>query len=107
MRKMRAKYPGTCRGCGGAVRPGDLIWWARGSAVHADCTAAKNRESLCTACGGSGRQWNGADCRQCAGTGMRDVADRARGRAADNSGVEDRECGDLAYEDRCREVCGL
>ena len=26
---------------------------------------------------------------------------------ADNSGVEDRQCGDLAYEDACARACGL
>lgn len=27
--------------------------------------------------------------------------------ASDHSGLEDRECGDRAYEDRCAEACGL
>lgn len=26
---------------------------------------------------------------------------------SDNSGAEDRECGNRAYEDRCAEACGL
>ena len=26
-RRLTAKYPGWCRGCGAAIEEGDTIWW--------------------------------------------------------------------------------
>jgi|SRR5262245_2157908 len=39
-RQMTARYGGTCRVCGEAIRPGDLIEWvaATRTAMHAACT---------------------------------------------------------------------
>lgn len=37
MRKMKAKYAGTCSECGGDVAVGDSVYWQKGSGVkHAD-----------------------------------------------------------------------
>lgn len=37
MRKMKAKYAGTCSECGGHVEVGDSVYWQKGSGVkHAD-----------------------------------------------------------------------
>lgn len=86
MHKMRSRFAGTCRNCGGAITPGTLIYWApRGGAVHVDCQTAKNADSLCTTCGGSGSKWNNAPCPQCDGTGSRRVADRARSGGMDDA----------------------
>ena len=46
-----------------------------------------------------GRRWV-VSCEDCGPT-----ADRSSRR--DNSSFEDRQCGDMAYEDRCAEMCGF
>src|SRR5690606_6016911 len=39
---ITAKYPGTCKGCGGRVAVGQQVYWVKGSGVrHADCDAAR------------------------------------------------------------------
>lgn len=38
MKTMTAKYPGTCRACGGSIQVGAMInFYGRGHAEHADC----------------------------------------------------------------------
>jgi len=38
---MTSKYPGTCRLCGEAIKPGDQInWHGRGNAEHVECCEA-------------------------------------------------------------------
>ena len=40
-----AKYPGRCKRCGGPIKIGDEIEWARGKgAWHVDCSQAKEQE---------------------------------------------------------------
>lgn len=37
---ITAKYPGTCRGCGGRIVVGDQVYWIKGTgARHVDCKA--------------------------------------------------------------------
>ena len=39
MRKITARYPGTCRGCGGAIKAGARIGYGgRGVTYHDGCT---------------------------------------------------------------------
>ena len=75
---MTAKKAGKCTICAGEIVPGDKIRWARGSgACHVNCETARLRHTLCTVCKGSGRLWNNAPCRQCDGTGSREMEERA------------------------------
>jgi len=38
MKRMKAKYPGTCNGCSGEIRLGDRIAWSRqDGAFHDSC----------------------------------------------------------------------
>jgi hypothetical protein len=118
---MRAKHPGVCPQCHKAIVPGDRILWKRGlGAWHDNCQLAEMRDSQCTNCGGSGALWNNRPCGSCDGTGSRKVQEFGRlppevrhpkpvqpARVPDNSGIEDRACGDLAYEDACARACGL
>jgi len=107
-RKMTARKAGTCRQCGEPVLPGQMIFWARGQgAWHCDCQTANLTADQCTACKGSGMRWNNAPCPMCDGTGSRKVQDFAKAGGHDNSGPEDRCCGDLAYEDACARACEL
>ena len=118
-KRMTSKRAGTCRECRKPITPGQQIFWARGQgAWHVDCTTAGYQASQCTNCGGSGLLWNNAPCRQCDGTGARNVEEFARSDGLvtpdqsgvhprqDHSGIEDRCCGDLAYEDDCARRCG-
>ena len=115
-RRMTAKHAGTCRQCKGGIEPGDAIYWAKGSgAIHVDCETARLRDTVCTNCNGAGVLWHNRPCLACDGTGNRKVQEFAKLPPEqrhpvpqhDNSGVEDRACSDLAYEDRCAEQCGL
>ena len=125
MKKLIAKYPGACRQCGKTIEPGDSILWARGAgAIHVDCETARLRHTLCMNCSGAGVLWNNRPCGACDGSGQRDMQMRQQAQGAaeaercrqdnsaarlrlDNSSAEDRECGDLAYEDQCSRACGL
>ena len=125
-KRMIAKYPGTCTHCGKAILAGNtILWFGRGRVAHANCNATNWSNTNCTNCGGSGVLWNNRPCVACDGTGQLSVQDYARKLGAeeaarcvrdfgtqvsppqDNSGVEDRCCGDLAYEDACARACGL
>lgn len=38
IRTLTARYPGTCRACGGPIAPGDTInHGGRGATTHVDC----------------------------------------------------------------------
>ena len=70
MKRMQAKYRGTCTNCRAAIEVGQTIYWGkRSGACHVDCETARS--------GGRSKYAN------------------------DNSGVEDRACSDMAYEDAC------
>lgn len=46
MKTMTAKYPGSCKLCGGSIAPGDSIKWiARGNTQHADCNDGHQSEA--------------------------------------------------------------
>ena len=78
-RKLRAKYPGMCPTCKGAIEPGDRIYWRRGAKPsHVDCETARLKHTGCTACDGLGVRWNNAPCPSCDGTGSRDVQEFAK-----------------------------
>ena len=77
MKRMNAKYPGTCCQCNKPILPGNpILFFGRGRAAHADCTFAKLP-----------------------------AAERHPVRR-DNSSAEDSCCGDMAYEDSCERACG-
>jgi len=98
--KMTAKKAGTCRNCGKPIAIGQSIYWARGAgAVHANCETAAYTSSNCTACNGSGRTWRNDDCPVCGGSGRSKPASVT----STMGGID----VDLAYEDSCREMCGL
>ncbi len=78
-RRIRAKYAGKCRDCGGEIRVGDSIYWQRGQgARHVDCETARLRDDVCPACSGHGASWNGTPCRCCDATGSRKVYEFAK-----------------------------
>lgn len=90
-RQMTARFPGTCRVCGGQVRPGDTIEWIASSrtVMHAACTgdtAPADRALAAYVAEGLGEDDGGADRRQRA----RDDADYAAGLAAGRRYSEDR-----------------
>jgi len=94
VKRMTAKYPGTCRNCSGKIIPGQSVMWARSTgAYHVNCTTANLTASMCAACSGSGATWKNDTCRACNGSGQRaqEIADPT----------------DLAYEDACARACGL
>jgi DnaJ-class molecular chaperone len=102
--KMTAKKTGTCRNCNQPISIGQSIYWTRGAgAVHCDCKTAAYQDSVCSACNGAGSTWNGTPCRSCDGTGARNVQEFAR--KTERHHVPDPV--DLAYEDSCRDACGL
>jgi hypothetical protein len=40
---ITAKFPGTCKGCGGRIAPGQQIYWIKGTGSrHVDCEAARS-----------------------------------------------------------------
>jgi 5-deoxy-D-glucuronate isomerase len=43
VRRIRAKYPGTCRECGERFSAGTRIAWARGYTAHATCRSAASK----------------------------------------------------------------
>ncbi len=72
MKRIIAKYPGTCGVCRRAIIVGWPILWARGAAPrHLDCREARYADDLCTLCHGDG-------CRSCDHTGSRKVQDFAK-----------------------------
>lgn len=95
---MKAKYAGTCTTCDKPIKVGQLIHYANKRAWHANCQAAALGDSICTACSGSGRRWNNANCPQCDGTGSKKVQEFAQAGGHDV---------DLLYEDDCARRCGL
>jgi hypothetical protein len=47
VKKMRAKYAGTCSECGGDVAVGDSVYWTRGEGVrHADAEVCDDHAAL-------------------------------------------------------------
>lgn len=110
MKTMVSKYPGTCARCNKGFERGALIvWQGRGRPVtHATCP--RDHDAIvapcweCKAPEGKFRSYGAATPVYCDACEARIRADRPIG---DNSSHEDRECGDLAYEDRCAAACGL
>jgi hypothetical protein len=102
MKTMTAKYPGTCTACGKAIARGELIQWSRGAgARHAACQASgANSERP-----GFHKVRITGRCEDypCCGHGdyCPDRYEWRKDEAVDPMGV------DAAYEDNCREACGL
>lgn len=43
--RIKARYKGRCRVCGGGINPGDEIEWTRSQgAAHADCATSASEE---------------------------------------------------------------
>lgn len=117
MRTMASKYPGTCSRCGKGFERGALIvWQGRGMPVtHATCP--RDHDAVvapcweCKAPEGKFRSYGAATpvyCDACEARIRVNTLDyKLRHPAKDNSSHEDRECGDMAYEDRCAAACGL
>jgi len=43
--RIKARYKGRCRVCGGEINPGDEIEWSRSQgAAHVECAASSPRE---------------------------------------------------------------
>jgi DnaJ-class molecular chaperone len=109
--KMSAKKNGTCRNCDKPIRIGQQIYWARGAgAVHCNCEMARLQDTLCTACNGAGVKWNNAPCQVCDGTGdihVQQCNQRAAAKHYANSAPMGGIDVDIAYEDSCRDACGL
>ena len=78
IRRITAKYPGTCQDCGKAIVIGQSIRWAREFTAHVDCQAAARQADGCPACSGCGYQWPNTPCRSCDGTGSREVYEFAK-----------------------------
>lgn len=77
MKRLTAKYKGTCHNCKESILPGQSIYWSPRSAIHVDCQTAKWSADACTSCSGRGYHWQGA-CPSCDGTGSRKVQEFAR-----------------------------
>jgi hypothetical protein len=46
LKKIPARYPGTCVNCGGSIEQGEQILWARGhGAEHVDCKGRYDEEA--------------------------------------------------------------
>ncbi len=89
-REMMAKYPGTCRACGGSIGVGARIMWAQGAgARHVDCSARTvtvTPSGSSTRCGcGRTKKPQYATCYQCAHPGS-DPDERPYGLAYRESG---------------------
>lgn len=127
MKTMISKYPGTCRDCQKPIKIGTPIkYYGRGcGAGHVNCynpdgksdaELAAEVRAPCWICGDAGGKFRpmGAAapvwCDAChakqntsaPGYGLRHFRP-----AATSASAEDGCCSDSAYEDRCREACGL
>lgn len=111
MKTLYSKYPGTCQRCGEQFPAGTFIRWiGRGRAEHYGCPKydPANQVSPCWDCqspDGRFRRYGAATpvlCDEC--DRKRRDADKARA-AARTAFVPD--AFDMAYEDQCRDACGL
>lgn len=108
MKTMTAKYPGVCKRTGAKIHVGDQInYFGRG---HAELVQPSNEprqpDAPCWECGSPEGYFRNR------GAAAPVWCDKCNEKAnppkrQDNSSCEDSICGDLAYEDRCREACGL
>ncbi len=99
VKRMTAKFPGVCRNCSGAIRPGQTILWAKSTgAYHTNCNTARMNSTICPACNGKGMSgWQGnTPCGRCDSTGT-----------VNPDSVSAVDPTDLAYEDSCARACGL
>ncbi len=117
MKTMIAKYAGTCCECGKAIaKQTPIKFFGRGRAAHVNCFNPKGKSEMqiaseqrapcwiCKAEGGRFRNLGAASPVWCDGCFAKETG---KGGRRDNSSAEDSCCGDLAYEDRCRDACEL
>ncbi len=101
MKTITAKYPGTCARTGKPIKRGDLInFYGRGHAElatsGAGSAARRQNEAM--------EEWveDPEQYQEDEANGLKNQPGTRR----DKSSAEDSCCGDLAYEDRCAELCG-
>jgi hypothetical protein len=115
MRQLYAKYPGTCSTCGEQFPAGTFInFYGRGRAAHFCCprNLPENQIAECWECkdpNGKLRNYGAATpvyCDACEAR-IRPATFHARLFNDKCSSYEDQPCGNTAYEDACRDACGL